>query len=304
MAVLAFDGVVLGDLATPLEILGRCPGYRVRVCSQKRVVRSGFVSLSVPWRLNALSRAHTVIVPGTESPATARLSDAELRALKRASSRGARIVSICTGAFLLAQTGVLDGRRAATHWRGAELLAQRYPRIEVDPSVLYVDAGKVLTSAGAAAGLDLCLHLIRKDFGAAAAARSAREAVMPLERSGGQAQFIEHAAPAVDGMAPLLEWLAKHVAEDLSLAAIAKRAALSTRTLSRRFREEVGMTPAAWVAKARVRRAQQLLEMGELPIERVADAVGFRSATVLRDHFTRAVGTTPTQYRRAFRVRR
>jgi transcriptional regulator GlxA family with amidase domain len=304
VAVLAFDGVVLGDLATPLEILGRCPGYSVRVCSAKPRVRSEFVTLSVPWRLSALSRAHTIIVPGAEEPANAKLNRAELRALRRGIALGARVASICTGAFLLAQTGVLDGRRATTHWRGAALLARRHPRIEVDPDVLYVDAGRVLTSAGAAAGLDLCLYLIRKDFGATAAACSAREAVMPMERSGGQAQFIEHVAPAEDGLGSLLQWLEKHVAEDLSLAAIAKQAALSTRTLSRRFRERVGTTPAAWVAKARVRRAQQLLETSDQPVERIADAVGFRSATVLREHFARVLGTAPTQYRRAFQTRR
>ncbi len=302
--MLAFDGVVLGDLATPLEIFGRCDGYSVWACSENERVRSGFVNLSVGSRLRSLHRADTIIIPGAESPATATLSLAALGALRRAIERGARVASICTGAFLLAQTGALNERRATTHWRAASLLAQRFPRLRVDPDVLYVDEGQVLTSAGAAAGLDLCLHLIRKDMGAAVAARSAREAVMPLERTGGQAQFIEYEPPDESGMERLLHWMEEQLKQDLSLRVIARRAGLSTRSLSRHFRARVGMSPAAWLAKARVRRAQQLLETSDLPIERVAEAVGFQSATVLRQHFDRALGTPPTLYRRAFRARR
>jgi len=307
VAVVAYDGVVLGDLATPLEIFGRAlsrsgaPAYEVRVCSARRSVRAGHVTLSTKHRLSALAWADTIIVPGMEKP-SAGVGAAELRALRRAIDRGARVASICTGAFVLAQTGALDGLRVTTHWRAAQALAESFPKLEVDPDVLYVDHGRLLTSAGAAAGLDLCLHLVRRDLGAAQAANAAREAVMPLERTGGQAQFIVHAAPAAEatGMGPLLQWMERHLEQPLTLRVIAKRAALSTRSLSRHFHAQVGMTPAAWVAGARVRKAQVMLESSARSIEQVADAVGFGSTTVLRQHFGRIVGTSPTAYRRAF----
>jgi transcriptional regulator GlxA family with amidase domain len=203
----------------------------------------------------------------------------------------------------LARAGVLDGLRATTHWRSAAELARRHPQIEVDPDVLYVDHGRLSTSAGAAAGLDLCLHLVRRDLGARVAAEVARAAVMPLERAGGQAQFITHEPPTDDGssMGRLLAWLDERHREELPLAVIARHAGMSTRTLSRRFREQVGTTPAAWVARARVRRAQHLLETTDLPVERVASEVGFGSSSVLREHFGPVVGTSPQAYRKAFR---
>jgi transcriptional regulator GlxA family with amidase domain len=227
-----------------------------------------------------------VIVPGIDDldrPVVPEL----LRALARAAERGARVASICTGAFLLAATGLLDGLRATMHWRAAAELARRHPRIEVDPHVLYVDNGSLFTSAGAAAGGDLCLHMIRLDLGAESAASVARDAVMPLERAGGQAQFIVHEPPDSAGntLAPLLPWLERNLDKELSLPVIARQAALSTRTLSRRFREQVGTTPALWVAHARIRRAQRLLETTDISIEQLAGEVGFGSSAVLRDHF-------------------
>jgi transcriptional regulator GlxA family with amidase domain len=308
VAVVAFDGVVLGDLATPCELFGRAVDrrgarvYDVRVCSAARRVRTEHATLEVPWRLSVVANADTVIVPGVEN--IGELFDpAVLRALDRAIKRGARVASICTGAFILAATGALDGHRATTHWLVASELARRHPSIDVDADVLYVDNGKLLTSAGAAAGLDLCLHLVRRDLGAAAAADIARAAVMPLERAGGQAQFIVHAPPVVEGtsIAELLVWLESNLADDLPLSVIARRAAMSTRTLSRRFRQAVGTTPAAWIAQARVRRAQRLLETTDASIECIAGDVGFQSASVLRDHFAETTGTSPTSYRRAFR---
>jgi transcriptional regulator GlxA family with amidase domain len=183
----------------------------------------------------------------------------------------------------------------------AQELARRHPAIDVDPDVLYVDNGSLLTSAGAAAAFDLCFHLVRRDLGAEIAARAARTAVMPLERSGGQAQFIVHEQPAVvESMGPLLRWIGQNAGKQLSLSAVARHAAMSTRTLSRRFREQVGTTPVRWIAGARVRRAQQLLETTSLSVEQVATDVGFRSASVLREHFGGIVGTTPLAYRRAF----
>jgi transcriptional regulator GlxA family with amidase domain len=307
VAVLAFDGVVLGDVSTPCEIFGRVRDrrgralYDVRICSIAPEVKTEHVTLRVPWRLASSSRASTVIVPGV-ADLDQSIADEVLRAIRRAVDRGARVASICTGAFVLAATGALDGLRATTHWRGAAELARRFPEVTIDPNVLYVDNGQVLTSAGAAAGLDLCLHLVRRDFGAEVAAEAARTAVMPLERAGGQAQFIVHAPPKSDqtSMHQLLTWIEQNLGRDLSLPVIARRAAMSTRTLSRRFRERVGATPAQWITRARIRRAQRLLESTELAVEGVAVAAGFGSATVMREHFGDIVGTTPLAYRRAF----
>lgn len=305
--MVAFDGVVLADLSTACEIFrlaraadGRA-AYEVRVCSESTDVESMHVALRVPWRLSSLARADTVIVPGIEN-VDRPVAAAVVRAIRRAAARGARVASICSGAFVLAATGVLDGRRATTHWLAAAELARRYPGIEVDRDVLYIDNGNVLTSAGAAAGFDLCIHLVRRDLGAEAAAAVARLAVMPLERAGGQAQFIVHEprpdAPA--SMGPLLAWIEQHLHGELPLAVIARRAAMSTRTLSRRFREQVGATPAAWIVHARVRRAQRLLETTGFTVERVAEEAGFGSAAVMREHFAVVVGTNPLNYRRAF----
>jgi len=309
--VVAFDGVVLGDLATPCEVFGRALGpagqplYEVRICSAAPVVSSAHVALAVPWRLASLRRADTVIVPGVDR-VDRPVPREVVRAIRGAVDRGARVASICSGAFVLAATGALDGLRATTHWLAAHELARRHPRITVDPNVLYVDNGAVLTSAGAAAGLDLCLHLVRRDLGAAVAAEVARAAVMPLERAGGQAQFIRHAPPASDGgsLEPLLAWLAQNLRKDLTLPEIARRAAMSTRTLTRRFRDQVGATPARWITAGRVRAAQRLLETTSLSVERVASDVGFGSSAVLREHFRLLVGTSPQAYRHAFRAAR
>lgn len=306
---MAFDGVVLGDLATPCEVFGRVrgpdgrPTYEIRLCSEAPRVRSEHVTLEVPWRLSSLGRADTVIVPGLDD-LDRPLPEALLRAIRRAVDRGARVASICTGAVVLAATGALDGLRATTHWLAAAELARRHPTIAVDAGVLYVDNGNVLTSAGAAAGLDLCLHMVRRDLGAEVAAHVARAAVMPLERAGGQAQFIVHPPPTSDGtsIATLLAWLEQNLHRDLSLAVIARRAAMSTRSLSRHFREQVGATPAQWVTGARVRRAQRLLETTNLAVERVAADAGFGSAAVLRQRFGEIVGTSPLAYRRCFKA--
>jgi transcriptional regulator GlxA family with amidase domain len=307
VAVLAFDGVVLADLATPCELFGRVKdargraGYEVRVCSGAAEVRSQHVALKVPWRLAVARRAETLVVPGIDD-VDRPIDAAVLRVIREALARGARVASICSGAFVLAAAGVLDGRRATTHWMAAPELRRRYPRVTVDAEVLYVDNGRVLTSAGAAAGLDLCLHLVRRDFGAEVAASVARAAVMPLHREGGQAQFIVHAPPPPEGtsMGMLLEWIELHLRDPLPLPVLARRAAMSTRSLARRFRAEVGATPAAWIAGARVRRAQRLLETTELSIERLALEVGFGSPTVLRTRFRELVGTSPQSYRRQF----
>jgi transcriptional regulator GlxA family with amidase domain len=310
VAVLAFDGVVLGDLSVPCEVFTRArnadgsPAYDVRVCSAQPRVRTRHLQLDVPHRLRQLGRAHTVVVPGLDegAPLPTKAVAALKRALSSTRARRPRAMSICTGAFVLAATGVLDGLRVTTHWRACALLKQRFPALEVDPDVLYVDHGELLTSAGAAAAVDLCLHVVREDLGAVEAARVARLAVAPLERSGGQAQFIEHPPPET-GDTPLADlglWLECNVSEDLSLPALAKRAGLSTRTLTRHVKRHLGITPAQWVAQTRVRRAQALLERTELSIEQIAEQVGFGSTAVLREHFARSVKVSPSQWRRSF----
>lgn len=307
VAVLAYDGVVLGDLATPLEIFGRVrddqgrPCYDVRVCGAAKDVASEYLRLNIPWSLTWAARANTIIVPGIDE-LKRDIPPAIFRALRSAAVRGVRIASICTGAFVLAGVGLLDGLHATTHWRAAAELARRYPRIKVDADVLYVDNGRLLTSAGAAAGMDMCLYLVRCDHGASVAAHVARAAVMPLERLGGQAQFIEFKPPETSGsMVSLLVWMERNLKEGLSLSIIARQARTSTRTLSRRFSEQVGLSPAQWVAKARIHRAQELLETTSLSIEHIAAEAGFQSASVLREHFKSSVGVSPLAWRRSFR---
>jgi transcriptional regulator GlxA family with amidase domain len=313
VAVVALDRVVPFDLSTPCEVFTRVrlpdgrPGYEVVVCglAAHAEVDAGAFAIRPRAGLRTLARADTIILPGVsdlDAPVPPRL----VRAVRAAAAAGTRVASICTGAFLLAASGLLDGRRATTHWLAAPELARRHPAIRVDPDVLYVDEGSVLTSAGAAAGLDLCLHLVRLDHGAAVAADTARLSVMPLERAGGQSQFIQHPPPSPDGssLAPLLTWLEAHLDRELGLAAIARRAGLSVRSLNRRFREQTGTTPLQWLLRARVRRAQQLLETTGHPVEVVASRAGFGSATALRDHFQRVVTTSPQAYRRAFRAQR
>jgi transcriptional regulator GlxA family with amidase domain len=308
VAVLALSGVVPFDLSTPCEVFGRVrlagdrAGYDVRVCGLEKEVPAGAFTLRPRWGLRTLAKADTVVIPGVADP-LAPIPKAVVRAIRSAAARGCRIASICSGAFVLAATGLLDGRRATTHWLATDQLAQRYPHIAVDPNVLYVDNGQILTSAGAAAGLDLCLHLVRRDYGAAVAADAARIAVMPLERSGGQAQFITHQPPGGDGgsLEPSMRWIQAHLHQPLTLERLAGHAAMSTRTLSRRFAEQTGTTPLQWILQARVRRAQQLLETTGHSVEQIATEVGFGSAPAFRERFNRIVGTSPQRYRRAFR---
>jgi transcriptional regulator GlxA family with amidase domain len=308
IAILAMHGVLPFDLATPCEVLSRVRtpsgdlAYDIRVCGEARVVKTTFLDLRVRWDLSEMLDARTIIVPGI-ADISQRVPAAVIAVIREAAAGGIRIASICTGAFVLAAAGVLDHLRATTHWLAAAQLAASYPAIEVDPNVLYVDNGQLLTSAGAASGIDLCLHLVRRDFGADAAANAARAAVMPLERSGGQAQFILHEPPESSStLQPLLRWIEEHVTAPLTLPELALKAGTSTRTLSRRFREQTGRTPGQWVIGARVRRAQQLLETTDLPVERIASAVGFDSVSTLRERFHGVVRASPTAYRRAFRV--
>ncbi|GAA1550253.1 GlxA family transcriptional regulator [Kribbella lupini] len=309
VAVLALDDVIPFDLATPIEVFSwaRLPdgraAYEVKVCGPALSVSAGVFALQPPYGLEALAAADTIVLPGCrdlDRPIPAPVVDA----LREAAAQGTRIASICVGAFVFAATGLLDGHRATTHWYAADLLAERHPAIEVDPNVLYVDNGQFLTSAGAAAGLDLCLYVVRRDYGSAVAADAARTAVMPLEREGGQAQFIVHDQPPTprgSELEPLLRWMEEHCARDLSLDAIATQAGMSTRTLNRRFREQTGTTPLQWLLRTRIRRAQALLEATSQPVDRIAGRVGFGSPTAFRERFKRVVGTNPHAYRAAFR---
>ncbi|MEU8819560.1 helix-turn-helix domain-containing protein [Actinoplanes sp. NPDC048796] len=311
IAVLALDDVIPFDLATPLEVFARVrlgdgsTPYAVRVCAPSPRVSAGYFTVSAPYGLDALDTADTIIVPGVSEPAHP-VPPQVVTALRTAASRGTRIASICAGAFVLAATGLLDGRRATTHWAGTETFRAMFPAVDLDPGVLYVDEGQFLTSAGAAAGLDLCLHLVRRDHGSAVAADAARLSVMPLEREGGQAQFIvpeRPPAPRGSALEPLLLWLERDAPADLTLDDIAAKAGLSARTLNRRFREHTGTTPLQWLHRARIRRAQHLLETTVRPVDRIGAEVGFGSPTAFRDRFKRIVGTTPQSYRRAFRTR-
>jgi transcriptional regulator GlxA family with amidase domain len=306
VAILALNDVSPGDLAIPWEVFSRArdmegaPAYDVRVCGEAPEICAGAFSLRAPWTLAEAALADTVIVPG-RSEAMAPIAEVVLETIRAAHLRGARVASICSGAFVLAAAGLLDGRRATTHWLAAPVLATAYPSVCVDPDVLFVDEGRVLTSAGASAGLDLCLHMVRNDHGQAVAAEAARLSVAPLDRAGGQAQFIRREPPAsAASLAPLLEWMAAHLDERLTLDDLAGRAAASSRTLTRRFRAQTGLSPLQWLLMARVRRAQELLETTSLPIETIAFQSGFESGGALRERFRRMLGVSPLAYRGTF----
>jgi transcriptional regulator GlxA family with amidase domain len=298
--------VVAFDLAIPAQIFGREPElYEWTVCTPDpgpvpTEAGLGFDVL-VPHGLEALATADTIIVPGIGDDGWPPAPDA-LEALRAAARRGTRVASICTGAFVLAAAGLLDGRRATTHWREAALLAREFPAVEVDPDVLFVDEGDVLTSAGVAAGIDLCLHIVRKDQGAEVANAIARRIVVAAHRDGGQAQFVERPLPPENGgLAATRAWIEERLDEQLTVEDMARHASCSPRSFARRFRAETGTTPLQWVIGRRVAEAQRLLEGTELPIEQVATGSGFGTAAALRQHFGRVLSTSPSAYRRAFR---
>ena len=312
VALLLADNVSLFELSIALEIFGEpdaldldAPWYQLALCGlggRGALVRTDRgPRIALTHGLQRAATADTVIVPPHNAHDT--VPRQLIDTVRRAHARGARVVSLCTGAFLLAAAGVLDGRRATTHWAECSDLARRYPRIEVDPDVLYVDNGDVLTSAGSAASLDLCLYLVRADRGADQAADLARELVVPPHRDGGQAQYIRAPLPeprADDLFTDTLTWLQKHLADEVTIAELATRSAMSRRTFARRFVASTGTTPYHWLVRQRVQLAQQLLETTDMPIETVAAHSGFVTANNLRKHFSRIVHTTPFAYRRAF----
>lgn len=306
----------LYELSIPCTVFGKPqpdladPWYDLRLCGTREPGQGGpaggaGLSLHTRYGLADLVGADTVIVPSVPDPCVdeGRPLEPELiAALRLAHAAGARMVSLCTGAFALAEAGILDGRRATAHWMHTAQLAERYPKVRVDDSVLYVDDGDVLTSAGLTAGLDLCLHLVRRDLGAHVANQLARRMVVPAHRPGGQAQFIDQPMPATDdrGLAPVLDWARVRLDQPLTVDDLAQQAAMSPRTLYRRLRAATGMTPLQWLLNQRLRRAQGLLESTDLPIARIGELSGLGTANNLRHHFLKQIGVSPSDYRRAF----
>jgi AraC family transcriptional activator FtrA len=308
VAVVAIPGSPLFELAVPCEVFGTdrsdlTMDYALKVCptTPQTQLAGGFIA-QASGSLDDLVTADTVIVPGCTSVHHA-APPALIAALRQAAARGARIASICSGAFVLAEAGLLDGLRATTHWMHTAELARRYPQVEVVESVLYVQQDRIWTSAGTAAGIDLCLELVRQDHGSAVAHEVARRMVVPPHRAGAQAQVaqrpIRQPAAASDEQV-LLSWARQHLSDSLTVADITKHSGLSYRTLVRRFKATIGVTPQQWLTHERIRAAQELLETSDLPMNRIAAHVGFGTDVNMRIQFNRALGVTPTAYRRSF----
>ncbi|MBA1242175.1 transcriptional regulator FtrA [Pseudomonas japonica] len=309
VAILAYDGLCTFEFGIAVEIFGLArpefdfPWYSHRiVAADSGPMRAmGGIQVIADVGLDALAQANTVVIPGWRSR-DERPPAALLHAIQAAHARGARLVSICSGVFVLAAAGLLDGQRATTHWRYTDELAERYPAIEVDPDVLYVDAGQIITSAGSAAGIDACLHLVARDFGTAVANSVARRLVMAPQRAGGQLQFIP--APVArnsrNDLAQVLDWARQQLHKPLSVAAMADRALMSERTFLRRFTETTGLTPKAWLQQSRLALARELLEGTTLPLERLAERCGFGSIESLRLAFRKHSGLAPSAYRERF----
>ena len=310
VATFIYDSVNPFELGVATEVFAverpelGVPWYRFLLCAAEPGPVHAFAGLQItaPYLLSDAAEADIVIVPGPR-PGLVPLPPALLDALRLAYQRRARILSFCTGTFVLAEAGLLDGRRVTTHWRWAAELAARYPRVQVDPSVLFIDDGQILTSAGTAAAIDLSLHVVRQDYGAAIAAAVARRMVVPPQRPGGQAQYIE--TPLVDvseddPFGTTLSWMAAHLHEDLTVEAMAARAVMSPRTFARRFRSTLGASPYHWLLQQRITLAQRLLETTDEPVERIATRCGFSSAAALRLHFRRFLHLSPQSYRTTF----
>ncbi|HCT80942.1 MAG TPA: AraC family transcriptional regulator [Micromonosporaceae bacterium] len=310
VAILALDHVVPMDMGTAMQVFGSTGGrYELKICTpgaQPVTAEFGLCQIVAPHDLSILAEADTVVIPGIHGgpPFSDGVLDPAVSQALHATS--ARLISICTGAFVLAAAGLLDGRPATTHWRHADRFQQLYPAVKLDPTVLFVDDGDILTSAGVTAGVDLCLHVVRKDHGTDIANRAARRCVAPAWRDGGQAQFIERPVPDLDGAstAATRVWAQNMLHEPLDLSTLAGHARMSVRTFTRRFRDETGLSPGQWLIGQRVERARHLLEATDLPVDRVATESGFGTATAMRQHLHATVGVGPTAYRRTFRSAR
>lgn len=309
VAAIAYDGLCTFEFGIAVEVFGlprpelEVPWYRFCVCSvEGRPVRAvGGVTIATRAGLRGLTAADTIVVPGWRD-IDERPPIALLNALRRAADRGTRVVSLCAGVFVLAAAGLLDGKRATSHWRDTARLAERFPTINVEPDVLYVDEGRVMTSAGSAAGLDLCLHIVRKDFGAVIANRVAKRLVIPPHRDGGQAQFVTEPIKPVASptLAPLLAWAQAHLDRHLTVHELARHAGMSDRSFARHFRAETGTTPHQWLLHQRLIAAQGALETNTDSIDRIAENVGIGTAATLRQHFRRRLQTSPANYRKRF----
>ncbi|TDE49902.1 helix-turn-helix domain-containing protein [Nonomuraea mesophila] len=308
VAVAATDGMLHFELALACEVFGSAPAvlpgpwYDVKVCGT-HTVRADRFMLEPDCGLDRLARSATVIVPALADVDVDPPADL-VEAVRAAHEAGARVVSLCTGAFVLAAAGLLDGLRATTHWAHTEQLAARHPRVVVDPDVLYVDNGSVLTSAGKAAAMDLCLHLVRRDHGSAVANVVARRLVVPPHRAGGQAQFVATPVPDQDGhpLAELFPWVMRRLDQPLTVDDLARQANMSSRHLTRHFHSVAGTTPLQWLLMQRIRRAQELLETTDEGVDAIAAASGMGTAATLRRHFQRTIGVPPDTYRRTFRA--
>jgi len=309
VVALAYDRLCTFEFGCTVELFAlprpelAVPWYEFAVCALERgpLRATGGIEVRVRQPLRLLDSADTIVIPGWRDPAEAPPAQL-LQKLRRAFTRGARLCSICSGVFVLAAAGVLDGRRATTHWKYVAQLAARYPRIRVEPNALYVDEARVLTSAGSAAGLDMLLHLVRCDFGAKVANQVAQRLVVPPHREGGQAQFVPRPL-AADGrgrLARLMDFVRAHPGAPHTVASLAARAAMSPRTLQREFAASTGLAPHQWLVAERIARAKELLETTRLTAQGIATRVGLGSAESLRHHFRQRLGTTPNQYRRRF----
>jgi AraC family transcriptional activator FtrA len=279
--------------------------YRFAVCASERkpIRAAGGIQVLVPNTLALLDHADTIVIPGWRD-ADELPPPALLRRIRAAYARGARLCTICSGVFVLAAAGILAGKRVTTHWRYAEKLASRYPKLHVEANALYIDEGQILTSAGSAAGLDMLLHLVRRDYGPRVANLVAQRLVIPPHREGGQAQYLPRPLPSDERgrLSKLMDWVRAHPAGSHTITALARRASMSPRTLQRHFRDTVGIAPGEWIARERVGIAKDLLETGGTPLTRVAEKVGFRSQESFRRHFRRITGTSPTAYRKQFSI--
>jgi len=311
VAVVAFDRIRPFHLSVPCAVFGETAGeaplFDVRVCAAEPGelrAHAGF-GIAARYGLRTLAWADIVVVPSWRDPHETPPAPL-LAALRRAHARGALVVGLCLGAFVLAAAGLLEGRRATTHWRWATRFAELYPQVRLDPGVLYVDGGDLITSAGTAAGIDCCLHVVRRCHGADAASRVARMLVVPPHRQGSQAQYIEQPVLARAHDTPLtrtLDWALRHLEEPHSLDSLAARAAMSRRSFTRHFRQHTGTTVGQWLASQRLALARRLLETTDQPVERIAECAGFGTPLSLRQHFAAALDTTPSHYRREFRGR-